>query len=186
MTEPAAQYVRPVRRIAVRCQKQRGDWGYGVIVSALQPRDVILLTRQPLDRVGDPEAVLLAYVYFYDRRGGACETATKGDKQGLGLTKRNKKRFAAQQMLMLLGTLAHNVLIWARHWLAPRCPRLARYGLLRLVRDVAQISGFLTLDAAGRLAQAVFNRAAPLAPSLVAAWGALLADDGIAVSLGET
>ena len=186
VTEPAAQYVRPVRRIAVRCQKQRGDWGYGVIVSALQPRDVILLTRQPLDRVGDPAAVLLAYVYFYDRRGGACETATKGDKQGLGLTKRNKKRFAAQQMLMLLGTLAHNVHIWARHWLAPRCPRLARYGLLRLVRDVAQISGFLTLDAAGRLAQVVFNRAAPLAPSLVAAWGALLADDGIAVSLGET
>ena len=89
-------------------------------------------------------------------------------------------------MLMLLGTLAHNVHIWARHWLAPRCPRLARYGLLRLVRDVAQISGFLTLDAAGRLAQVVFNRAAPLAPSLVAAWGALLADDDIAVGLGET
>ena len=183
---PPSEYVRPVRRIAVRCQKKDGGWGYGVIVSALQPGEVILLTRQPLDRVADPVAVLLAYVYFYDQRGGACETANKGDKQGLGLTKRNKHRFEAQQVLMLVGTLAHNVLVWARRWLAPRCPALARYGLLRLVRDVGQISGFLLLDAAGRIVTVVLNRAAPLAPGLVAAWGVLLADDGIAVSLGET
>ena len=32
--------------------------------------DVILLTQQPMDRVQDPTQVLLAYVYFYDRRGG--------------------------------------------------------------------------------------------------------------------
>src|SRR5205823_5034187 len=78
VTQPAAPSVRPVRRIAVRCQKQSGEWGYGVIVSTLPPRDVILLTRQPLDRSADPAAVLLAYVYFYDQRGGACETANKG------------------------------------------------------------------------------------------------------------
>ena len=186
VTLPPTEYVRPVRRIAVRCRKQDGAWGYGVIISTLPPRDVILLARQPIDRAADPAAVLLAYVYFYDQRGGGCETATKGDKQGLGLTKRNKKRFAAQQMLMLLGTLAHNVLIWARHWLAPRCPALAHYGLLRLVRDVGQISGFLILDAAGQLVAVVLNRAAPLAPGLAAAWGVLLADEGIAVSLGQT
>lgn len=186
VTAPADQYVRPVRRIAVRCQKQDGGWGYGVIISALAPRDVILLTRQPLDRASDPAAVLLAYVYFYDQRGGACETANKGDKQGLGLTKRNKKRFAAQQMLLLLGTLAHNALLWARRWLAPRCPTLARYGLLRLVRDVGQISGFLLFDATGRVVGVTLNRAAPLASGLVAAWGVLLADDGIAITLGET
>ncbi len=186
VTLPPSEYVRPVRRIAVRCAKQHGGWGYGVIVSALQPREAILLTNQPIDRLSEPAAVLLAYVYFYDQRGGACETANKGDKQGLGLTKRNKKRFAAQQVLMLVGTLAHNVLIWARHWLAPRCPALARYGLLRLVRDVGQISGFLRLDAAGHIVAVVLNCAAPLAPGLVAAWSVLLADDGIAVSLGET
>jgi hypothetical protein len=186
VTLPPTAYVRPVRRIAVRCRKQHGGWGYGVIVSALPPREVILLTHHPIDRVHDPDAVLLAYVYFYDQRGGACETANKGDKQGLGLTKRNKQRFAAQQVVMLLGTLAHNVLIWARHWLAPRCPALARYGLLRLVRDVGQISGFLSLDAAGHIRHVVLNRAAPLAPSLVTAFGVLLADDDVAVSLGET
>ena len=186
VTTPTDQYVRPVQRIAVRCQKQTGAWGYGVIVSALLPRDAILLTRQPIDRVTDLAAVLLAYVYFYDQRGGACETANKGDKQGLGLTKRNKRRFAAQQMLLLLGTLAHNVLLWARRWLVPRCPVLARYGLLRLVRDVGQVSGFLLLDPTGHIAQVVLNRAAPLAPGLVAALDVLLADDGIAVTLGET
>ena len=33
------------------------------------------------------------------------------DKSGLGITKRNKKRFEAGRLLMLLGTLAHNLLI---------------------------------------------------------------------------
>ena len=83
VTTPADQDVRPVRRIAVRCQKKDGGWGDGVIISALPPRDVILLTHQPLDRAADPDAALLAYVYFYDQRGGACETANNGDKQGL-------------------------------------------------------------------------------------------------------
>lgn len=46
------------------------------------------------------------------------ETSFKGDKQGLESTKRSKKRFEAQQMVMLLGSLAHNVVVWARRWLA--------------------------------------------------------------------
>lgn len=186
VTAPATQYARPVRRVAVRCPKQDGGWGVGVIVSALEPAEVLLLTNQPADRVRDPAAALLAYAYFYDQRGGACETANKGGKQGLGLTKRNKKRFAAQAMLVLLGTLAHNVLIWARRWLAPRCPRLARYGLLRLVRDAGHISGMLAHDAAGRIVAITLNAAAPLAPGLTAALAVLLADDGVAVTLGQT
>lgn len=186
VTLPATPYVRPVRRVAVRCPKKDGGWGVGVIISALEPPEVLHLTGQPRDRAGDPAAALLAYVYFYDQRGGACETANKGGKQGLGLTKRNKKRFAAQAMLLLLGTLAHNVLIWARHWLAPRCPQLARYGLLRLVRDVGHISGSLGRDASGQIVTVVLNRAAPLAHSLAAALGVLLADDGVTVTLGET
>jgi len=42
------------------------------------------------------------------------DMSDKSDKQGLGLTKRSKKRFEAQQVLMLLGSLAHNVVVWAR------------------------------------------------------------------------
>ncbi len=185
VTEPTRAYVRPVRRIAVRCSTKDGGWAVGVIISALEPQDVIGLTRQPIDRVNDPTAVLLAYVYFYDQRGGGVETANKEDKQGLGLSKRNKKRFEAQQVVVLLSALAHNVLVWARTWLAPHQPRLARYGIKRLVRDVFQISGSVRSTETGQLVEIVLNQAAPLAAGLVAALRALLAPEGIAVNLGE-
>jgi hypothetical protein len=44
----------------------------------------------------------------------SIEIEIKEDKQGVGITRRRKKRAAAQAMLTLLGTLAHNVLVWAR------------------------------------------------------------------------
>ena len=121
-------YCRPVKRIAVRCRKKNGQWGYGVILSTLAPQDVLLLTGGYEQEIEDPKAVLLAYVNFYDQRGGGVEIEIKEDKQGLGTTKRNKKRFEAQQVLIQLEALAHNVLIWARQWLAPHCPKIARSG----------------------------------------------------------
>jgi hypothetical protein len=187
VTVPAPEYVRPVRRLAVRCPKKDGQWAVGVLVSALAPADVLALTGQPADRMADPTAVLLAYVYFYDQRGGGVETSFREDKQGLGLTRRSKKRFAAQQLVGYLGTLAHNVLIWTRAWLAPHLPRLARYGLLRLVRDVWQTSGFVVQDAAtGQVVRIVLNHAAPLAAALAGALHQLLAPAHVAVSSGQT
>jgi hypothetical protein len=90
-----------------------------------------------------------------DERGGGVETRFKDDKQGLGLTKRSKKRAAAQRMLTLLGALAHNVMVWARRWLAPHEPKLRRYGMKRMVRDSFHLSGFLVPDARGRLVEVV-------------------------------
>jgi hypothetical protein len=185
VTEPTRAYIRPVRRIAVRCPTKAGDWAVGVVISALAPHDILALTRQPVDRVSDPTAVLLAYVYFYDQRGGGVETANKEDKQGLGLSKRNKKRFEAQQIVVLLSALAHNVLVWARGWLVPHHPRLAQYGIKRLVRDLLQISGCLEFSGTGEIRQIVVNQAAPLAPGLVAALRELLAAEGVTITLGE-
>ncbi len=185
VTDKPSEYVRPVRRIAVRCRKKNGQWGVGVVISALAPADVLHLTGQGADRVGDDHVVLRAYVYFYDQRGGGVETALKGDKQGLGLTHRNKKRFEAQQMVMLLSALAHNVLVWARQWLQAQCPPVRRFGILRLVRDVLRISGFAVRDASGRLTAVVLNQAAPLAHGLAAALCQLLAPLHVAVTLGE-
>lgn len=182
----AAMYVRPVRRLAVRCRKQNGQWGVGVIISALAPKDVLVLTGQPPELRTDDHATLLAYAHFYDQRGGGVETAIKDDKQGLGITKRNKKRFEAQQMVMLLNVLAHNVLIWARRWLAPNAHKLAHYGLLRLVRDVFHISGCIQRDTQGRIVQILLNQASPLARDLVFALQALLQPAHVAVILGET
>jgi hypothetical protein len=141
---PASDYVRPVRRLAVRCRKQNGQWGVGILISTLDPVEVLALTQPTVLPSTDPATVLLAYVSLYDQRGGGVETSFKGDKQSLGSTKRNKKRFAAQQIVMLLGSLAHNVVVWTRRWLA--VPRLQRYGMVRMVRDVFHVSGFLAFD----------------------------------------
>src|SRR5712692_1198990 len=184
VTETTQAYVRPVQRIAVRCRQQDGQFAYGVLISALSAQQVLTLTGQPLRLLDDPAAVLLAYVRFYDQRGGGVETSFKGDKQGLGIGKRSKKRFAAQQMGMLLGALAHNVIVWARRWLAS--PALQQYGMLRMVRDVFHISGFLLTDACGQVVQVVLNQAAPLASTLALPLRKLLVCTQVAVNLGQT
>ena len=184
VTEPTQAYVRPVKRIAVRCRKPDGQFAYGVLLSALSAQHVLTLSGQSLSVLEDPAAVLLSYVRFYDQRGGGVETSFKGDKQGLGIGKRSKKRFAAQQMVMLLGSLAHNVIVWARRWLAS--PALQHYGILRMVRDVFHISGFLLTDACGQVTQIVLNQAAPLASAFVHPLRKLLLAAHVAVNLGQT
>jgi len=129
VTAAASRYCRPVVRVAVRCPKNNGQWAVGVILSTLSPEQVLALTGQKTDRCQDPHAVLLAYVYFYDLRGGGVETEIKEDKHGLGTAHRNKKRFEGQQMIGQLEVLAHNFLIWASGWLTPSCPKIAKLGL---------------------------------------------------------
>jgi hypothetical protein len=184
VTESPTNYVRPVRRIAVRCRRQDGTFAYGVLICSLEPQQVLAMLGHPTTSPADPVAVLNAYVTFYDLRGGGIETALKDDKQGLGLTKRNKKRFEAQHMLVLLGSLAHNVVVWARQWLT--CPQIQRYGILRMVRDVFHISGLLRFDALTQVVEIVLNQSARLARSLICSLQELLAPLHIVISLGET
>lgn len=183
---PADAYCRLVRRVAVRCRKKNGEWGVGVLISTLAPNEVIALSRQPIDRLNDPGAVLLAYIYLYDQRGGGVETTFKGDKQGLGMTKRHKKRFEAAPMVTQLTALAHNTLVWARHWLCPSLPQLRRLGIMRLVRDVGHVSGRLGFDHRQRLVHIILNIANPLAEGLSRGLTALLASEHVTVTLGET
>lgn len=178
-------YVRPVVRIAVRCRKATGQWGYGVLIAPTDLAALLPLVGQE-GVPSDPAEMALTYVYAYDARGGGIETSFKGDKQGLGLTKRSKKRFAAQQITTLLGSLAHNVIVWARGWLVGHQPRLAHYGMLRMVRDVFHIQGRIGLDTKGHVVQIVLNQAAPLVRGIGTALQILLAPAHIAVNLGET
>ena len=92
VTKTAPEYIHPVRRVAVRCRKQDGQWAIGVLISTLTDAQVLSLTGQEAKPCHDPEAFLLACVWLYDQRGGGVETSFKGDKQGLGISKRNKKR----------------------------------------------------------------------------------------------
>jgi hypothetical protein len=85
-----------------------------------------------------------AVVDHYDARAG-IEADLKGDKRGLGLGVLRKQRLAAQKLVVLLGQWAHNVLIWARRWLAPGAPRLGGFGIVRLVQEVWAVPGRVKL-----------------------------------------
>jgi hypothetical protein len=183
--EQPSVYVREVVRVAVRCRTAKGQWSYGVLIAppdltALRP----LVEQEELP--GDTAAQVLTAVYAYDARGGGIETSFKGDKQGLGLTKRTKKRFCAQQITTLLGSLAHNVIVWARGWMVEQQPKLAQYGMLRMVRDVFHIQGRIELDAKGHVVRIILNQAAPLVRGIGATLQLLLAPAHIAVNLGQT
>jgi len=186
VTEPALCYLRPVTRIAVRKQGRNGKWKAVVLISALQAQDVLALTGEPQTALSDPARVLRAYVTFYDQRGGGVETSFKEDKSGLGLTKRSKKRFPAQYMLVLLGSLAHNVVVWARGWLRASTDKLSGYGMLRMVRDVLHVSGLVLFDQAGQVQQIILNQYAPLARFLVHPFRDMLSPLQISVHLGHT
>jgi hypothetical protein len=180
-----SEYVCEVVRLAVRCRKANGQWGYGVLIGPVELAPILaLLGPQTAAPHTDAER-LLAYVYAYDRRGGGVESALRDDKQGLGLTKRNKKRFEAQQMLTLLGTLAHNLIVWVRGWLSAQQAKVAHYGMVRLVRDVFHITGQIRIDARGHVVGIILNQAAPLVTGIVSALQVLLVPAHIAVSLGQ-
>jgi hypothetical protein len=182
----AGQYCRSITRVAVRCRMANGTWGVAVVVSSLPVADACALAGLDATAATDPTLGLLAYVYLYDQRGGGVETAFKEDKQGLGITKRSKKRFAAQQVVVALGALAHNVLVWAKRWLDEHVPGISRYGVKRLVRDIFGIGGQVGLDAQGQVCSVVLNQANRLSHWLLAGLQVLAASAEVAVSLGET
>jgi hypothetical protein len=167
----ANPYSQPVVRIAVRCRKNNGQFARAVIVSSLSKALVLELTKE--QRAGpviaESEQALFAYVYFYDQRGGGTLTEIKEDRQGLGLGHRHKRHFEGQAMLQQLLALAHNVLVWARGWLAQKEAQISHYGLKRLVRDVFGISGRVKLSKKGRIRRIELNPSDPLARKLLPA-----------------
>jgi hypothetical protein len=155
-----------------------------MLICSLSVEQILTVLGRPLAQATDPTAVLVAYVNFYDQRGGGIETSFKGDKAGLGLTKRSKKRFEAQHMLVLLGSLVHNVVVWARQWLS--CPKIQHYGLLRMVRDVFHVSGLLRFDTSGSVVEIVLNQESGLAHSFLRPLQTMLTPLRVVVNLGET
>ena len=79
---------------------------------------------------------------------------------------RNKQKFAAQEMLVLLAQLAHNVVIWMRNDFAYSLPCFQKYGVLLMVRDVFQIFGRIQLDPMGNVQLITLNVRHPHAAAL--------------------
>lgn len=141
VTQPLA-YDRPTSQVAVRYRNKQGAFAYHVILSTLSLPALQQLTgglRQPAEAAWQrPYLILRAY----DRRSGGIETAFKADKQALGIHRRNKRHFQAQEMLLLLAQLAHNILTWFALPLR-QLPAWRSLGHFRLIRDFFHISGFV-------------------------------------------
>jgi hypothetical protein len=170
-------YVAPTQQVAVRTRKANGEGSYAVLVSNL--------SSDALGQLVSTTDPLWAVVYAYDLRGGGAETQNRNDKQGLGLTKRNKASFAAQEMLALLAQLAHNLAIWTRNHLAKTAPALQHFGILRRVRDVLQIPGQVQLDSHGHVVQITLNRLHPFARIFVQTFSSFLARDDLSLILRQ-
>lgn len=179
-------YVREVRQLGVRWRKPNGQRCHAMLLSTLEPEEVLELLGREKGQATDRQKVLVAYMQLYDERGGAIEIEIKEDKQGLGMTKRNKKSFCGQQMVMMLSTLAHNLVVWAKEWLVAGVPKLERYGVQRMVRDVLAVSGFIEIDERGTIKRVVMNKAAPLARQYAKCLHGLLKREHVSVILGET
>lgn len=185
LVEDPHAYDQPTRQVALRMPKKDSGYHYRVLVFNLSDRQLFSLARQDLPQDPDSAQVLFTALYAYDLRSGGVETSIKGSKQGLGLTKRNKKRFAAQEMLVLLAQLAYNLIIWTRNLLAGPSPKLRRFGLLRMVRDIFHICGRVKFDAQGHVLKITLNQADELAQPFVNGLAPYWPHDETCLNLGQ-
>jgi hypothetical protein len=94
------RYCGKTRQLAVRMPKKKGK-GY--------QHSVVVTT--------DMDANIQVTMDDYDGRSGIPESSFCQDNQGLGMRKRRKRSFVAQQMLTLLNQLAHNLIRWLQNWM---------------------------------------------------------------------
>jgi hypothetical protein len=179
------EYVRPTRQLVIRKPKKNGEWQYRALVFNLTDLTLLWLAHKPVRPSPTPREVLLAAVHAYDLRGGGVETTIKGSKTGLGLTKRNKRSFVAQEMLVLLAQLAHNLITWVSPLFSPLTGELKRFVPLRMVRDLFHMSGKVTLNHRGKVLGITLNQAHALASPFAQALSPYMARDGTWLNLGQ-
>ena len=178
-------YVRPTRQIALRTRKKNGSWSYHVLIFTLTDDALYHLCRQPSPAHSTTAELLSIILDAYDRRSGGLETQNRADKQGLGLTHRNKQHFAAQEMLVLLAQLAHNLIVWSRRLLIQVDPSFRHFGMLRMVRDIFHIPGLILLDSDGSIHTVILNQRHPYAQIFQQAFGYFLAQHDLSLILGK-
>ena len=85
----------------------------------------------------------------------------KADKSGLLVVKRRKRPLPAQEALVLLTDLAHNIAVGSKDWIFTD-PQFAEYGVLRVVQDLLTIPGKITFRR-GQMVALQLNSLHPLA-----------------------
>ena len=111
--------------------------------------------------------------HLYDERA-SIENEIKADKGGLLLPKRRKKQLGAQEALVLLTDLAHNILSWSRDFWAAE-PKISNLGIYGIINKIMTIPGKLTFED-GKLVKARLQATHPLAKPVVSCLSRLLRD----------
>jgi hypothetical protein len=96
----------------------------------------------------------------------AIEAEFKADKGGLQLHRRRKQRLAAQEALVLLTDLAHNLLAWTRGWLFRNSP-FAEAGIYRIVKELFPIPGKVRVEE-GQIVKLRLKASHPFAKPMLA------------------
>lgn len=178
-------YVRATRQLAVRRKDKKGAWRVRVLVTSLDNTTLLWLARQPFRKELRPIDIMCALIYAYDLRGGGVETSLKDSKQGLGITKRNKRNFHAQEMLVLLAQMASNLITWTRNEMAYHVSNWQAFGSLRMVRDLFQIPGKVQIDIQGRILKITLNRDHVYAAKFLAGIAPALSSNDLVLNLRQ-
>ena len=180
------EYVRPTRQLAIRWpNKKNGGWYECVLVFNLTDGLIFELARSPMPETFSESELFSAIVQAYDLRGGSVETSYKNSKQGIGLLKRNKKCFHAQEMLVLLAQLAYNITGWVQNELAQHSSTIASFGTLRMIQDAFQIAGKIDFDSNGNIVSITLNQFHKLAKAFQEYWLARFTQSEMCFILGE-
>jgi hypothetical protein len=105
----------------------------------------------------------LAEVYA-DR--AAIEAESKAEKGSLQLPRRRQRRLAAQEALVWLTDLAHNLLAWTRSWMLRDSP-FADAGIYRIIKELLPMPGKVTVKE-GPIVKLRLKASPPLAKPMLA------------------
>jgi len=179
------EYAGDTRQIAIRWLNPEGKWQYCVLVFNLTDRMIFQLAGMRMLKRFTQREFFSALMKAYNLRSGGVETSIKNSKQGLGLNKRNKKRFHAQHLLVLLAQLAYNIIVWVCNELKKHSKAIASFGMLRMVRDAFRISGMVQFDEKGKVNLIILNQTHKLAKAFALTWQACFARDDLSLILGK-
>ena len=116
---------------------------------------------------------LIQISQLYDDRA-SIENEIKADKAGLLLPRRRKKQFNAQEALVLLTDLAHNIVAWTRHFWAAQ-PEIGDIGIYSIVNKIMPIPGKV-MFADDHLVKVRLQATHPLAKPVLACLSRILAE----------
>ena len=121
-THLCCRYYRRTKTVMLRWQHPKSRrCKYALLITSLCEMDIVHVSE------------------LYDDRA-RIENEIKADKGGLLLPRRRKKHWNAQEALVLLTALAHNILAWTRRFWATE-PDIGNVGLYCIINEILTIPG---------------------------------------------